>query len=257
MTEAEAEALAHALVAEHRPDGFLRRARSPMALTIRWGRAASTLGTAQYPSVIAQCDGQGPVITLSRALWEHMPATERRDTVIHEVCHLLVADDWFRARVASPEGRFVARGAVPSPKAHGPEWKRWMRALGGNPTRVCRDEQTNAAARTILAVRRARAPKRLTCVTMTCGCPGSSYSVPLPRAARYDHEGPECARCRRRIYTTPGLARIASMLWRGAHGYYLPATISDTQRAAIASLRGAPDKVILDVAARVVALDAD
>lgn len=56
-------------------------------------------------------------ITLSAHHWPTLSAAERRNVIIHEVCHLVVY--------------FVYGGLA---RAHGTEWKRYMRMAGGRPT---------------------------------------------------------------------------------------------------------------------------
>lgn len=89
-------------------------------------RFTSKMGDACYMTPV------GPRIRLSAPMWPLIPAAERRDTVIHEVCHIVVAHE--------------AKGKIGKkrPKSHGIEWKSKMRACGLEPRR-CHEFDTSKA----------------------------------------------------------------------------------------------------------------
>lgn len=78
-------------------------------------RFTSKMGDACYKTPV------GPRIRLSAPMWPLISAAMRRDTVIHEICHIVVSHE--------------ANNSGKEPKHHGPEWKSKMRACGLEPKR--------------------------------------------------------------------------------------------------------------------------
>jgi predicted SprT family Zn-dependent metalloprotease len=246
VTEHEAEVLAYALVREHRPEGFLRRApQSNMVLKVTWSRGHTALGRALYPGIIGQVEGMRPEIRLSRPLWPRMPEAERRDTVIHEVAHLLTDDDWHREVKAADEAK---RPRPPHPESHGSQWQAWMLRMGGQPRAKCLDPTVNAAAREIAQQRRIR---RGDAIEIGCAC--RREHRPLATVARWEHAGATCAHCHGPILPVTEAGRVATILWRGAHGYYLRPEVAARYAGTINAVRGMPDKVIVQVVTEAVA----
>jgi len=68
----------------------------------------------------------GPRIRLSEPMWPMISQAERRDTVIHETCHIVVMH----------EDSLAGRTGRNRSKAHGPEWRQKMRACGLEPARL-------------------------------------------------------------------------------------------------------------------------
>lgn len=97
-------------------------------------------------------DDDGNIVTIrfSIPLWHRASEEERRETVIHEVCHLVTNHE------AHLEGRKVK-------KSHGPEWKATMLRAGVNPKR-CHNVQASGLGQ-----------KKIPC---TCGC-GDHFLTPL------------------------------------------------------------------------------
>ncbi len=106
-----------------------------LAITIEWNRRFTRrLGDGMYHPRSYQAR-----IRLSIPLWSRASAEERRETVIHEACHVIVG---------------YKCGSVPS---HGPEWKDAMRNCGLEPI------PTHSVDRTGLARRQRR--------FVLCDCP--------------------------------------------------------------------------------------
>lgn len=88
-------------------------------LRIEWNsRFSARMGDARYRSM-RDCR-----IRLSEPLWPRASEEKRRNTVIHEICHIVVAHEY----------SFVALSKL-RPKPHGPEWQAKMRACGEDPKR--------------------------------------------------------------------------------------------------------------------------
>lgn len=81
-------------------------------ITVQWSnRFTAKMGLANCPEMR---------IVLSKPLWPLASEADRRETVIHEVCHLV---DW----ISNPRAR-----------SHGPSWQALMRRCGLEPRR-CHD----------------------------------------------------------------------------------------------------------------------
>jgi len=94
-------------------------------------------------------------IRFSGPLWPHATPEDRRETIVHEFCH--IADRYF--------GNKTRRG-------HGPSWKRLMRQCGYAGDR-CHTVNPPGMRR------KNRGTKEY-----TCGCPGKTLSLGKKRATR-------------------------------------------------------------------------
>lgn len=97
-------------------------------LTLEWkGRMARTMGTALYRKHSA-------TICLSKILWKAAPEEQKRETVFHEMAHIIVA-----ARIAHDPIRAKLHRNRTRNSYHGKDWIRVMTAIGyKNPAR-CHD----------------------------------------------------------------------------------------------------------------------
>ncbi len=87
-----------------------------LSVRIEWNeRFTARMGDASYRIAA------GPRIRLSSPLWPLAGEAERRETVIHEICHIVAFHESFLS------GKRI--------KAHGSEWKSKMRACGLEPLR--------------------------------------------------------------------------------------------------------------------------
>lgn len=135
-------------------------------------RFTSKMGDACYRSPV------GPRVRLSAPMWPLIATAERRDTVIHEICHIVVRHEALASCV---------RGV----KAHGPEWKSKMRACGLEPRR-CHDFDVS------------KAPGSRRTKKLHCGCP----SPHMVSARKYNQAASgksnyRCKRCKR--FCLPGM----------------------------------------------------
>ena len=101
-------------------------------------------------------------LAVNGALLAHDPDGMIRDTVAHEIAHLVVAHGfartWARYIVARAEGRYVLPPRRPS--AHGREWRSWMHALGVRAERCHTYDLAEAGVKVKRQARHA----------YTCGC---------------------------------------------------------------------------------------
>jgi SprT protein len=94
-------------------------------IVVEWkSRFTRRLGDAMYSPLTFQAK-----IRLSLPLWPRASEQDRRETVIHEACHIIVRY----------KGMFVAD--------HGPEWKAAMRNCGVEPLRTHAVDRTGLARR--------------------------------------------------------------------------------------------------------------
>lgn len=84
-------------------------------IDIRWGKFSAKLGDARFSNGVG-------IVRFSSLLWPRATEVERKETVIHEVCHVV-------ARFEANE-----RGERISP--HGPQWKALMHRCGVPPSRT-------------------------------------------------------------------------------------------------------------------------
>lgn len=147
-TEQQAIAEAHRLLAKWKVPGYTAAFSN---------RMTSSMGKVNHRT---------KVITFSRPLWERASPSERKETVIHEIAHAVVAH--FHGRKPGV--------------SHGKEWKRQMRAMGiRNPRR------THAVSRAGL--------KRTRSDTISVTCCGVKHRITLKRLARIGGTGGRC-RCK-------------------------------------------------------------
>ena len=96
------------------------------AILVEWNpRFTRRLGDAGYSSVTFRAR-----VRLSLPLWPRASDKDKRETVIHEACHVIVG---------------FKHGLGPAP--HGAEWKKAMRACGIEPLRLHSVDRTGLARR--------------------------------------------------------------------------------------------------------------
>lgn len=137
---------------------------------IEWnGRFTRRMGDAFYRKTPAR-GASGPECRLrfSVPLWPRASAAERRETVVHEVAHLVTYHE--------------ARERRSRPQSHGPEWRRVMARAGyPNPSRCHQVDRTG--------LKRTRRT-----VAVYCDCPAPTYVT--PQLARRIRKGSyRCTRC--------------------------------------------------------------
>lgn len=117
-------------------------------------------------------------IRLSLPLWPRASEQERRETVIHELCHVL--NEWFR---------FNKSGYRYNP-GHGTSWKRLMLTVGLAPKRCHSVDRTGLK-------------RKVTRVAATCGC--MTYNITQTRATKIQNGTAVycCRKCR-------GLLRVGT-----------------------------------------------
>jgi len=111
-------------------------------------------------------------VRFSVPLWLRASEEERRETVIHEICHL----------VTSHEARLAG---VTVEKSHGPEWKAVMRRAGVTPKR-CHNVNNNGLS------------KRKTIQT-TCNCEHGHSVTPLVAGRILNGVKYTCGACKARL----------------------------------------------------------
>jgi len=138
-------------------------------IRIVWsGRFIARMGDARWD----RAQGIG-IIRLSRALWPKASEDERRETVIHETCHV-IADCRFGGK-----------------QGHGPSWRRMMALCGyARPTR-CHAVDSETI--------RERRERRRAEVLGRCGCAGGVVLGPVQ--ARRVRAGVVycCRKCSQRV----------------------------------------------------------
>jgi len=131
------------------------------------------------PGSMVEGEGRPPKLALSSLLNDD-PA-ERRDTILHEVAHLVVWARWRWRRLQ------YSASTEPHPPGHGEEWQGWARRMGAEP-------RAKTSAEGFKAARNARR-KRLEKTVAVCTRCG--YAVKRMRRgrtdwSRYQHSDPEC-----------------------------------------------------------------
>lgn len=86
---------------------------------------ASALSRSEPPKVAR--------VRFSTPLWAVAPKEEQRNTVAHEVAHLVVFHEWYLDNAPKRFGELPGRGRKPS--HHGYEWKSMMYRMGETPSR--------------------------------------------------------------------------------------------------------------------------
>lgn len=116
------------------------------------------------------------VVRFSLPLWERASETEKYETIVHEVCHI----------IANSQAR--ATGYINQP--HGPEWKRLMIICGVAP------ESCHTVNRDGLA-------RKLPRVQATCGC--MTHNITTNRATRMSKgKKYKCLKCNNLIALVKG-----------------------------------------------------
>lgn len=122
-------------------------------------------------------------VRFSTPLWPRASAEDRRETVIHEVCH--VVDMW----------RSLSDPTWQRDGKHGASWRKLMRECGVEPKRCHSVDRTG-----LPGVR--RAPR----TQVYCGCPNGLTLAPiqygkLQRGAKY-----RCRKCKQHLRLSPPMA---------------------------------------------------
>jgi len=139
-------------------------------------RFTSKLGDARFSH-------PGPRIRLSEPIWPIIPVAERRDTVIHEICHIVVGAEHHEKYQGGYRGK--------RPKAHGLEWQSKMRACGLEPRR-CHEVDVGLVPGT-------RKTMRLHC---PCGSPHPVTPKVYNRVVSGTYKY-RCGRCKGEMYAEP------------------------------------------------------
>jgi len=141
-----------------------------LSVAIEWKKSfTSRLGDAIYVH-------PGPRIRLSIPLWPRASETARRETVMHEICHVIVGLE------AKRDNKHASH--------HGKEWKHKMRCLGIEPKR-CHDVNRDGLKRT-----------RKT-VTMYCACKIQMETPRVARRIQAKTHSYTCRKCRKEIRFEP------------------------------------------------------
>ena len=138
--------------------------------------------SARGASVTQPLKPQKARVRFSIPLWPRASEQERRETVIHEICHI----------VCSHEAALAGRG---KPQAHGWEWKALMRKCGVKPERCHNVDRTGLK-------------KTRKVIDASCGC-GKHDVTPyvagrIAAGCRYT-----CRKCRQAIVVHQEVAPVA------------------------------------------------
>jgi SprT protein len=152
-------------------DGACRACGVPELLgkiRVVWnGRFISRMGDARWDPV------RGGLIRLSRPLWPKASAEERRETVVHEACHV-IAD----YRYGGKQG-------------HGPRWRKMMARCGYPAAERCHSVDNEA-------IRRRRERRRVE-VLARCGCAEGVILGPVQARRLRGGAVYHCRRCCQRV----------------------------------------------------------
>ena len=147
--------------------------------TLEWSRRSNkTFGLARYKH-----HGREMGVTLSSILWQAASKKERRETVYHEVAHIIVYANFFH-KVPRPRQ---------TPSAHGLEWQ-WVMRMIGYPNPSSRHTVANSDYESSVGN-----------VPIYCGCDKSPMAwVSKLKAAKYTllaQKGHvyQCRKCRQRL----------------------------------------------------------
>lgn len=133
-------------------------------IVVSWnGRFTARMGDARWD----RRRGQG-LIRLSVPLWPKASREEQRETVIHEVCHV-IADAVYHGNMG-----------------HGPKWQRMMKLCGYPEARRC-----HAVDREAIRARRQQQQ-----VLAACGCPDGVQLGPVQARRLRAGVAYHCRRCR-------------------------------------------------------------
>ena len=102
-------------------------------ITIEWNsRFTRRMGDAEWKRVRGIVTEEYGIVRFSRPLWPRADETQRNQTVIHEVCHIVKA---YKYPQLNPGRR----------NPHGREWKHLMRLCGITPKRTHKVDRTGLA----------------------------------------------------------------------------------------------------------------
>jgi len=138
-------------------------------IRVTWnGRFIARMGDARWDKV----RGLG-LIRLSRPLWPRASDEERRETVIHETCHV-IADYRFGGK-----------------QGHGPAWKRMMALCGYTQPQRCHSVDREA-------IQQRRAQRRIE-VRGRCGCTAGVILGPVQAQRLRRGTTYRCRKCSQQI----------------------------------------------------------
>lgn len=157
----------HQLIDQHReilgipdwlkiPARFSTRRTSRAGVARFWGRRF--ILEKDYPGM----DSRPPAeILLSTRIFRHMSTEDRRDTVLHELCHIATFTEIFLKYGFDGAAKVMRRVSIFG--AHGLLWKQNMRKVGLQPKP---HHSVNVVAKGLVKTH-----------SYTCQCPGKVYSV--------------------------------------------------------------------------------
>jgi predicted SprT family Zn-dependent metalloprotease len=157
---------------------------------VEWsGRFTRRMGDALYKPAM---NGGAPYARLrfSMPLWPRADEAERRNTVAHELAHLVTFHEWHTRSDATKNGRGLRFGKAPT--AHGWVWRTVMRRMGERPERCHNVDRTGLK----------RKGRRLSRTPAYCGCDKVWELTPV-RAARirkyHPHAAYGCRVCKKAL----------------------------------------------------------
>jgi SprT protein len=137
-------------------------------IRVTWsGRFVSRMGDARWDAV------RGGLIRLSRPLWPRASPEERRETVVHEACHV-IADYRFGGK-----------------QGHGPRWRQMMALCGYAAPQRCHSVNREA-------IQQRRRRKRVE-VRARCGCAEGVILGPVQARRLRGGAVYHCRRCSQRV----------------------------------------------------------
>ena len=119
-------------------------------------------------------------VRFSTPLWARADKVERRNTVAHELAHVVCFHEWYLGQAPRRFGELPGRGR--KPKAHGWEWKAVMRRMGEEPSR-CHDVDRTGLVR-----------KRRSTRTVATHCNCKTWMLTPKKATKIDRL--YCPKCK-------------------------------------------------------------
>jgi len=146
-----------------------------LRLVLRWGsKMHRALGTALYERQTEQA-----IISLSTVLWAVCPEAQKRETVFHELAHIIVSASRVHEGAQPSDGR----------RHHGSDWRRVMRAIGYSNPDVRHNVVNHKAEHS-----RGKVP-------LYCACKVGepTYWVTRTKANRIAQYGSRCRKCAQHV----------------------------------------------------------
>lgn len=141
-----------------------------LQVIIEWhSRFTRRLGDAQLKHGVG-------LVRLSIPLWPRASANERRETVLHEICHVVV--------------RYEGKKSGKKVRSHGREWQHKMRALGIEPKR-CHEVNRDGLKRTRKTVK------------MYCACDVQMETPRVAKRIRSKTHTYSCRKCKMNLKFEP------------------------------------------------------